>query len=509
MRGQPVVFDDFRAGVNLLGAPYSLDRVQGRDCRNVTTNNLGALSKRRGFQTLAAPILHPHSLAVCNASPDIFICISDDGSNVRMESVTLGGTSTDITPGMTLTAGVRWSFIQAPTSNAGTEGPIYMLNGTDSPLQWDGTGAGVPNIWTASTSGTVPNGKYLCYFNNRVFVAGESANPSRLYWSGIGDAGDWASPSGGYTTFDPDDGEPITGLGVVGDYILVFKPRKIYVVFDTDTGGYRRISSEVGCLANRSIVETSSGTFFLSNDRQLMVTDGGSIQSVSNDIDPLLQDISGDTIANAAAVYWKGSYYLSISGSDENNLIIEFDTRFSSWWLHDIQITSTTTVGVNDWAIANPTTTSDLYTVAANTTGSPLLLQAFVDDIYKDNGNAYTSYWITQWHSFGLPHVRKILRQLRADARGDFIVEFTKSFATTYDSMEDLLWEVADSADSEIFGGSGTFGGSGIFGGEILVQEHRYYTPGTARAFSIKFSSDSNGPWDLYSYTMAIDPRRD
>lgn len=505
MRGQPVVFDDFRAGVNLLGAPYSLDRVQGRDCRNVTTNNLGALSKRKGFvdngSTVAAPI---HSLSVFNGTPDVLVAIGDDGATSYVYKIALGGTTTSIKAG-TIGLDSRWSFIQAPQIGGATQGPLYMMNGVDAPRQWTGSG-NIAN-WTAPTSGTVPNGKYLCFFNNRVFVAGVSSDPSRLYWSGIGDAGDWSSPSGGSTLFDPDDGEPITGLGVVGDYVLVFKPRKAYVIFDTDTGGYRRISSEIGCLANRSIVETSSGTFFLSSDRQLMVTDGGNIQSVSNDIDPILEDIPGGVIANSAATYCKGSYYLSIPEADVNSIIIEFDTRFSSWWLHEIS-TDNGTFGVNDWAIANPTSTTDLYAAGADP-DAPNVMQAFVDDIYQDNSLAYTAYWVTQWHTFGLPHLRKVLRQIRADARGDFTLEYAASFATSYTDAEDLIWEIAESDGSGTFGGFGTFGGSGIFGGEILVQEHRYYTPGTARAFSLKFSSDSNGPWDLYSYTMAIDSRRD
>jgi hypothetical protein len=505
MRGEPVVFDDFRAGVNLLGAPYSLDKVQGRDCRNVTTNNLGALSKRKGFVNLAEPTYPIHSLSVFNGSPDVLVAVGDNGTSSDIYKIALGGTVTSIKAG-TIGLDSRWEFIQAPTISAGAAGPLYMMNGVDTPRQWTGTG----NIadWTAVTSGTVPNGKYICYFNNRVFVAGESANPSRVYWSGIGDPGDWASPSGGYTTFDPDDGEPITGLGIVGDYILVFKPRKTYVIFDTDTGGYRNISSEIGCLANRSIVETSSGTFFLSNDRQIMVTDGGSIQSVSNDVDPIVQAIPGDVIVNSAACYYKGSYYLSIPEAEENSIIIEFDTRFSSWWLHELQVTESTTTGVNDWAIANPTTTTDLY-VAGGEAATPLVMEAFVDNVYQDNSNPYEAYWITQWHTFGLPHLRKILRQIRADAKGQFTLSYVQSFATSYSSLEDLIWEIAEDDGTEIFGGSGTFGGSGIFGGEVLVQEHRYYTPGTARAFSLKFSSDSNGPWDLYSYTMAVDSRRD
>ena len=46
-------------------------------------------------------------------------------------------------------------------------------------------GVGSTANWTATDSGgTVPNGKFLVYNQNQVFVSGVAANPSRVYWSG-------------------------------------------------------------------------------------------------------------------------------------------------------------------------------------------------------------------------------------------------------------------------------------------------------------------------------------
>lgn len=507
MRGQPVVFEDFRSGINLLGAPYSLDDIQARDARNVRSNTLGGISKRNGFGSIATPAKPITSLSTFNGASDVLVGVGDDGAATDLYKITLGGTVTSIKAALTITPGYRWDFIQAPQDAGLTQGPLWFMNGQDTPLEW--TGSGDATTWTATTSGSVPNGKYLCYFHNRVFVAGESANPSRLYWSGLGDPGDWLPPSGGYTTFDPDDGEPITGLGVVGDYLLVFKPNKAYVVFDTDTGGYRQISSEIGCRAHRSIIETHAGTFFLSSDNEVMATDGSTISHLGNELGPILNAIPGAVHKNCAAVYYKSSYFLSVPEVDENSIILEYNLDFNSWWLHEIQIASGTTTGVNDWAIANMTTTNDLYCTSGDAT-YPKILEAFKSQTYQDLTNNYQAYWISQWHTFGLPHLRKILRQIRADGLGQFDCYYSKSFSTSYSLTDDVIWEYADEDTGGIFGGgSGLFGSSGTFGGTRTVQEHRYYTVDTGRAFSLKFISETSGMWDLYAYTMAIDSRRD
>jgi hypothetical protein len=63
-----------------------------------------------------------------------------------MSSVSTGGVATDITGAATLTSNLRWEFVEAPAS--GGQGPLYGVNGIDTPKQWTGTG----NIadWTAT-----------------------------------------------------------------------------------------------------------------------------------------------------------------------------------------------------------------------------------------------------------------------------------------------------------------------------------------------------------------------
>ena len=144
-----------------------------------------------------------------------------------------------------LTAGTRWDFAQA--LNAAGVPMIFGLNGIDAPQQWDGV-AGAASNWT-NTSGSiaVPIGKYLVYANNQLYIAGVPNAPSRVYWSAIANPNNWDPGSNlgaGFQDFDPGDGQSITAIGRVGPYVMVCKPRKIWLIIDPTTATTRRLSGQ-------------------------------------------------------------------------------------------------------------------------------------------------------------------------------------------------------------------------------------------------------------------------
>lgn len=510
MRGQPIVNTDFSGGVNKDAAPYVLGSKQARDVLNITTGLVGNVKKRNGFYLLPAfvDLEDPEGIGDIvslgtfeRPNTKKLIAFTDDGSNRSIYSISQTGENTLISSGG-LSPNRIWASKQAVTS--GGQGPIYMVNGLDTPLYWDGVG--LASAWTAS-SGSVPNGKYMIYHNNRLLVAGvetDLTTRSTLYASKIGDPRAWAPPDGVTNVFDPDDGEDISGLGIVGPYTLVFKPRKIYVVFDTDTLGYRKLSEEKGCVAHKSIINTDQGTFFLTSDRTVAVTDGSSLNTVSEAVDPLLKQIPPGLVSKATAHYLNDRYYLSISlGNLTNDVILEFDTRTSSWWIHRIQRSATTSSGATDWAILDPSGQPTLYASSDNR-----IFEAFKPGQFTDSNLEFPAYWTTGWEAYSEPHIRKIVTQVRADVKGEIELSFAKSFGAAFTEDEDSIWESAGGSDTE-FGGTGTFGGDGIFGDSLGVAEHRWYTLGAARAWSFKFYNQSAADWELYSYTTAIEARTD
>jgi len=70
---------------------------------------------------------------------------------------------------------------------------------------------------------SAPNFAFSCTHKNRVWAAGVTATPSRLYYSAYVDPEDWTSLGTGYIDIDPQDGDAITGLASYKDDLWVFK----------------------------------------------------------------------------------------------------------------------------------------------------------------------------------------------------------------------------------------------------------------------------------------------
>jgi hypothetical protein len=219
MRGSPQVFNDYTFGVDRNLDTYSFDSNFARDLLNVRYHPSGKLVKRNGFATFANPTLPVTALGTYERELDKYlVAIGDSGVSTDLYSITTAGTVTSRKGAATVTTGTLWDIIQAPVSTG--QGPVYMLNGTDTPLQW--TGAGDVASWTA-TSGTLPNGKYMIYHDNALFIAGVGTNvttKSTLYRSALGNPRLFETPDGVTTLFDPDDGEDITSLGISGPYAI-------------------------------------------------------------------------------------------------------------------------------------------------------------------------------------------------------------------------------------------------------------------------------------------------
>lgn len=82
---------------------------------------------------------------------------------------------------------------------------------------------------------------YICSFNGRLFAAGDSNFPNRLYWSTVPGDGriieDWQmidtseDLSGGHVDIGQNRGDPIIGIKALSSQILIFKSRSIWRLY--------------------------------------------------------------------------------------------------------------------------------------------------------------------------------------------------------------------------------------------------------------------------------------
>jgi len=509
-RGNPVVYSDFSGGVNLAAAPYLLAENQCQDARNLTVGATNSLRKRPGNTLLSEPstLDSIHSLFPANVTTKVLLAVGKQASasNDRIIKIDTGGTATTLVD--SLTQGQRWEWVQAPTS--GSQGPIYGVNGVDPPKYL--TMAGAIGDWTAST-GTIPTTyKYLLYHADTIWATGSSTYPGRVQYSGLTgsavpapDPRDWNTDH--YVDIEPQDGQLITGIGKVASYILVFKPHNTYAITDPSTGAWRQVNSGIGCAAHRSIVETQSGTIFLSEDAGVCMTDGSNVYKIGENVDPLIRQAAENyptALANACGAYRNDSYYLSIpTASSSNDLTLEYHLPTKSWWIH--------TFASNQFALLDPNTTPKLY--SAHTTDNKVL-RALVPDTYADENVAYSVYWEGPFWPFGQPHINKRLTQVRMDGAGIWLLYLATTFEGDYELIDGIDWEVPDAGTT--FGVDGTFRPSPDdgtdFGPEAGILERRYPTPGSqgwGRALSLKLTNYDPYSFELYPLPAFVRERKD
>lgn len=527
MRGNPIKFSNFSAGLNTMDGPYLVTTGECRDCSNVTSTARGSIVRRNGVATFAdAPSstsynsLFALETAVGSAPRKSLVAVCDAAIYA------IDGVGARVTLKTGVSSGVTWEFCSYPgTTTPGAPAYAFGMNGTNTPQKFigDTTLSPASNAMTdwVATVGTVPNGRYAVQWQERLWVAGVSGKGSSLYYSGVGDAYNWPTANVA-DIFDSADGEDITGLATVGAYLLVFKRSKVWVVYDVDVdlGPLKRVvSRNIGTCSHRSVVETPNATLFLTPDKGVWSTDGSTVRDLSAKVGPSF-NIDPSIETNACAAYWNNHYYVSIPtlahSSAGDDVLMDYDMQLQSWWKH--------TVPAQQLVTWRKTTNgaSLLYGIRALSRGSSTLPGI---DVYfgstqvNDNGFNFASSWTSAWHAFDVPHIRKRLRRMVFDGSGLFNTFLSTDFSTAWYSYATLSLSVA--SDSYAFGAVGgpVFGSGGIFGGSASAISKSVYgiggdvaatPPKTAlgKTISIKFEGSSPNGMTVNAYTMSITPRK-
>lgn len=198
---------------------------------------------------------------------------------------------------------------------------VFMVNGADATAIWDGNTAN--SFLTTGNAASAPIGAYIENFRSRIWIAGNSTYPDRLYYSSVPSA--VATPiitwntdvaTGQWIDISPSDGDQITGLQRFRNTLLVFKTNRLYRVYDisqVDPDPYYA----VGTSSQESIVETKIGVFFHHASGFYHYNIYGIVQEVSRPIIDIVRGIPS-------------SAYTSITGW------IEADQDHVCWYVGDV-----------------------------------------------------------------------------------------------------------------------------------------------------------------------------
>ncbi len=253
------------------------------------------------------------------------------GSGSKLFAVVSDGTNSDIYDVLTGS-----KSLEDDTKDLKTHFLTYLdsclrLNGTDQPKAWTGT-EWITTAGAFDLDNMPQTAKYAIEFRDRVFVAGMSADPDRVDYSGIANSVtrtvSWTTGNGFIVFEQEDGGGGITGLAKVPNYLLVFKKRTMKR-YD-GSSAYPEDQINQGSPSQEAIT-VAQGICFFVNENGMWATEGGKPQKISTyTVDKIIQSCSSANLANVALGTDEEHIYCSfasvtMNGETFTNVVIKYN----------------------------------------------------------------------------------------------------------------------------------------------------------------------------------------
>lgn len=210
-----------------------------------------------------------------------------------------------------------WTLIDQVTDAASSDAWASFAQGAGK-LVWSSSSLQAPRVITLNplaATGITPllgkSGRCVAYHKDRMFVAGSTLNPSRLYFSDIGDPTDFTTLTD-YLDIGGDDGEAIQDILSVEGLLLVCKTNRLYLVSGSGIETFFVNELPGGSAASgRCVVRTPYGTIVAGVD-DIWVVQGGAVDPMSRPLGAGYR-ITG----NVSCAYAQDSVLIADSGSGQ------------------------------------------------------------------------------------------------------------------------------------------------------------------------------------------------
>lgn len=310
-----LVLDQLDQGWSTRSFPHLISDRQLYVADNVVFNRDGLISKRPGSKAYGYLASHNgqtgsgvkslSGFRFYPASGDPYLITQSNGQLYASQDVT--GLLTAIA-GATVSSTNTARYEQVYDPDAGTGATVVIVvDGAQVPHTWDGTtwravkttpAGGINYLPPKISGGGYITPAFVKNWKYHLVYAGDPTDPTAVY---IGDAlnpekfnGTALTDSAGNNTnqYYPagrnTGSGAITGLAVIGQFLIVFYSNRIEVGYNTGTyGAYEfqwfTLSSKLGCVAPNSIVEFDSYVVFFSGDG-FFATDGQTIIKLPDEI---------------------------------------------------------------------------------------------------------------------------------------------------------------------------------------------------------------------------------
>lgn len=506
------------------------DPTDATDILNVEYYPRGTISKREGYVSYnlsSSPITGVMSIFPwrdADFTNTNLVYTSTSGANVSADVYTLSLSGDTVLLTKVFSAqcypASAWSpKLSADEIHVASYGgsAVAVAGGSDCPLVY-ASSPGSAVVWSGIPSGA----KHIAAWGQYLFLgnlySATTRKRSRIRWNSSGDMDNW--PTTYYIDLDPDDGDEITGMRALGDYLVVFKKNKIFIVYWQ--GGallFRELrrSSTVGCISGRTIIEKDQKLYFLGDDG-FYSFDGTNLVELSKkikdkvyEIDPSVPWLHHAEIYESHRQIWfgvskyaDGQQYLQ-SYQRYANRIYVYDWELENWTMYDIPSTAFANVLLGTeyyWYDLTETYASNTRTIGSYTGAeSPIFLIGHAN--YTDSSRksclskfggsssdisttAIDAYWQSIWFDLGDPTINKRYTRwtiLANQESTSTAISLTAQLHEDFKSTTYLLDDGTSSSHTVYLTGSSSYNTNNPL-------EQRIDTSRTCRAFQVKIRNN-------------------
>ncbi len=236
--------------------------------------------------------------------------------------------------------------------------------------------------------------KYLEQNNNVMFYSGFSNAPSSIQFSEIGEP-EFTQPDYSFEV-RTNDGDKVTGMKTYNSTVIVTKERSFAKIMGSTPEDLQlvELSTEFGCISNKSIVEFDQKLAWLDR-RGILEFNGSTWQIISTPVEPIFRRMNLSAAREKACSVnhqyrnqvWFG---IPIDGSSTNNITVVYDYLVGAWTYFD---------GFNPSSFA--LVKGSLGTPSAWRGDYSGKVHYFGESFYGDNGQGITCLGVPNWEVDG------------------------------------------------------------------------------------------------------------
>lgn len=504
-----LLLDDFSGGLNLRDSPNRISTGLGGKpaespaCFNWALTERGGIKRRNGHARIGTLPGTSGTAAYIfwSAALGVFVCARASGGTLKVFTSPTGATGTWTDRGTinSDTTAVA-AFIDFPRAGAGAAGPAVVIttdkNGGATKGTWvlDSTFALAQATGGANIAGTA-----IALWQDRAIVAGyptsdANGNPTRFFAT-VPKVIDFSGVGSWNNDVREKDANPLTGLGVVGGVLIVFKKDSTYRVNDSSSGSYTMIDTAVGAVNPRAIAALLGRLWVWAPGGIFECDSVGALQNVGDKLRPIYQSAVTDQASIIAGISEDHVMFAGVLGATAfsgANQIIDYAPTLRGAVLHTFANSS------QDEPTSFANKDGVLYAALKD---NDALFSMFTAAPGVDDVTGFTAGWRHPWllpNGGGLARLQRLIVQgyLQTLRTQSITVKKDWDYTSTGDTylldgllptgnQEQMTVPIQALGHSPAFGLEfGIAGGSGamsIRAIELVTTELQYPNPGWAR----------------------------